>query len=799
MKALQAAFVLPVLVHAFPQASSSASSSTATAPASTTSSTPVVTSTPQPSFALNATLPSQAALPPKQAWCPSDIFCAGELLQTLNIAEPYADSKTIVDKPTNKSSQAVLNDFNAIAAPGLTAITENSIVTFLGQDFRGEGLELEAQNLTNFNPNPAFLNNVTDPVMKAWTQTVHGYWTSLIRGTNASALCREGNSTTCESTLIPLNHTFVVPGGRFREQYYWDSYWIIEGLIKSELLSVANDTLQNFMDELDTIGFIPNGGRIYYLARSQPPLFIHMLSNYVAASNDTSILTRALPLAEKELAWWADNRSLNVTSPYTNNTHFVARYSVNNSAPRPESYLADYLVTNGPDLTTAYTEQEQADLYAELASGAETGWDYSSRFAKQPLLNITNNTPALRTLNIRANIPVDLNSILYRARLLLADLYEQSASSPTALLATPTSTSSVAFPTGTGSPASRAAFHRSVAADIKSAILDLFWDPTRVAFYDFNTTANARGTAFTAATFYPLWNGITPPEILSNATAAQAFFSSVNMVLNRYNGTFPVTFLTTGLQWDAPNAWPPHQYIIVQALQSLPSNITSGAFPTPPSNQSTFALVPNGQIPLSETELPVQSIEGGGNVTATSGPDVDINAGNGTVFNGGNSTSGEGWRDTMVRELTNRFMSSAFCSWYVSGGSLPGLLSPLPADELLPGAAGLSGLMFEKFSINDVSSAGRGGEYTVQAGFGWTNGVVLFLAGELGQIIARPSCPTLVSTAASNSSSGSGGSGSSGGGSSSGAESLRGSLGFESLRWSVMAILGLMLVTHLLL
>ncbi len=44
---------------------------------------------------------------------------------------------------------------------------------------------------------------------------------------------------------------------------YWDSYWIIEGLIKSELFSVAQDTLQNFMDELDTLGFIPNGGRIY--------------------------------------------------------------------------------------------------------------------------------------------------------------------------------------------------------------------------------------------------------------------------------------------------------------------------------------------------------------------------------------------------------------------------------------------------------------------------------------------------------------------------------------------------------
>jgi hypothetical protein len=44
---------------------------------------------------------------------------------------------------------------------------------------------------------------------------------------------------------------------------YWDSYWIILGLIQSELYEVVNGTLQNFMDEIESFGFIPNGGRIY--------------------------------------------------------------------------------------------------------------------------------------------------------------------------------------------------------------------------------------------------------------------------------------------------------------------------------------------------------------------------------------------------------------------------------------------------------------------------------------------------------------------------------------------------------
>ena len=150
---------------------------------------------------------------------------------------------------------------------------------------------------------------------------------------------------------------------------YWDSFWIIEGLIQSELYDIANSTLQNFMDELERFGFIPNGGRTYYLDRSQPPLFVHMLDKYVKATNDTAILKRALPLAELELEWWSTNRTIPVTSSYTSQTYDMSHYAVVNSAPRPESYLDDYQTATGVDLT----EQQRSDLYAELASGAETG------------------------------------------------------------------------------------------------------------------------------------------------------------------------------------------------------------------------------------------------------------------------------------------------------------------------------------------------------------------------------------------------------------------------------------------
>jgi alpha,alpha-trehalase len=91
--------------------------------------------------------------------------------------------------------------------------------------------------------------------------------------------------------------------------------------------------------------------------------------------------------------------------------------------------------------------------------------------------------------------------------------------------------------------------HSSAAASLRAGILDLLWDPTKLAFYDYNLASNARNSLFSVASFYPLWNGIIPDEVLGSSDKAFRFFSSLNLVMNRYNGTFPVTFIATGLQW----------------------------------------------------------------------------------------------------------------------------------------------------------------------------------------------------------------------------------------------------------
>ena len=91
-------------------------------------------------------------------------------------------------------------------------------------------------------------------------------------------------------TLIYLPYPAVVPGGRFREVYYWDSFWIIRGLILSEMFETVKGMLLNFVHMIRLYGLIPNGGRTYYTNRSQPPLFIQMVKEYVDATGDVEFV-----------------------------------------------------------------------------------------------------------------------------------------------------------------------------------------------------------------------------------------------------------------------------------------------------------------------------------------------------------------------------------------------------------------------------------------------------------------------------------------------------------------------------
>ena len=156
---------------------------------------------------------------------------------------------------------------------------------------------------------PQFLKRVNDTVIKEFVGKVIDIWPDLTRTYKGA-----GNGTSLPNSFIPVNRTFVVAGGRFREPYYWDSYWILEGLLRTggAFTEISKNTIENFLDFIEQFGFVPNGARVYYLNRSQPPLLSQMVKIYIEHTNDTSILTRAIPLLIKEHDFFTSNRSVDI-------------------------------------------------------------------------------------------------------------------------------------------------------------------------------------------------------------------------------------------------------------------------------------------------------------------------------------------------------------------------------------------------------------------------------------------------------------------------------------------------------
>ena len=94
----------------------------------------------------------------------------------------------------------------------------------------------------------------------------------------------------------------------FNELYYWDTFFTNEGLIADGLVRTAEDNVENILFLIDRYGFMPNGNRLWYLSRSQPPYAALMVEKVYEATADTAWLRRAFPILEKEYGFWMRER-----------------------------------------------------------------------------------------------------------------------------------------------------------------------------------------------------------------------------------------------------------------------------------------------------------------------------------------------------------------------------------------------------------------------------------------------------------------------------------------------------------
>ena len=299
----------------------------------------------------------------------SEIFCFGRLLHTVQTSAIYSDSKEFVDKKLRYEAKIVLAKFDELLAKTNNNPNGTMLRTFVDENFEsGSEFESWVPDDLNLDPQPKFLKCIISDKLRNWALYLIKFWETLGRKMKEDVKI---NSHLYSIIYVP--NPVIVPGGRFREFYYWDSYWVIKGLLLSNMYKTSKGMIENFLYIVEKYSFIPNGGRIYYLDRSQPPMLIPMFKAYFDATQDTQFLVSSLSTLEKEFDYWMTHHMVNVEK--NNRTYSLAIYRDFSKGPRPESYKEDF-----KEGSLFQTEEEREMFYSNMKAAAESGWDFSSRW-----------------------------------------------------------------------------------------------------------------------------------------------------------------------------------------------------------------------------------------------------------------------------------------------------------------------------------------------------------------------------------------------------------------------------------
>lgn len=461
--------------------------------------------------------------------CASQIFCYGELLHDVQMARIYPDSKTFVDKQLMYSETEILNKYAQLKnKTGGKPPSVEQLRRFIDDNFKDD--PLEDWRPPDFKTEPAIAKQIADENYRQWILQINTIWTEL-----SKKVGRHVSENPDRHSSIYLPNGFVVAGGRFAEMYYWDTYWIIRGLLLCEMYQTVKGIIENFIRLVDIYGHVPNGSRRYYTQRSQPPLLIQMVATYHSCTQDHDFIRNNIKYLDAEFEYWYSNRMVPV---YKDGAIYrLARYNVVSCYPRPESYYEDYTLAS--NLTT---EAEKRKLYSNIKSAAETGWDFSSRDTIGP---DGSNNGSLISLNTPNILYVDLNSILHANAVVLSEWYRLLGNKP------------------------RSSYYKRVANKLLTAIDAVFWNEDVGSWLDWDLINNRSRNYFYPSNLTPLWTGSyykkkNPIEKILLYLSSQGIIKLDGSP--SYWGV-PTSLINTTEQWDYPNCWPPLQAIVIQGLE----------------------------------------------------------------------------------------------------------------------------------------------------------------------------------------------------------------------------------------
>ncbi|HKU90482.1 MAG TPA: alpha,alpha-trehalase TreA [Steroidobacteraceae bacterium] len=425
---------------------------------------------------------------------PSVVY--GDLFDTVQRQKVFVDSKTFADAVPKDSPAGIMAAWR--------------------QEKRGAGFDLRAFVERHFTVPEVRESTYRSRAGEDVCAHIASLW---------PVLTRQPDAPVAGSSLLPLPHRYVVPGGRFQEIYYWDSYFTMLGLEAPERRALATDMLANFAHLIDTYGHIPNGNRTYYLSRSQPPFFAAMVSRAATRDGD-EVYTKFLPQLLREHEFWMEGAdglapgSAHRRVVRLRNGTVLNRYWDDRATPRDEAYREDIA-------TAAASKRPAAEVYRNLRAAAESGWDFSSRW-----LADGHSLATIRTVDI---LPVDLNSLMYELERVIARVLSIKDDPD-------------------------AKRWETLADQRAQAIRAVFWNEQRHTYTDYLWRESRLANSATLAALYPLYFGVAEAE------QAHQVASTLRVTLLRPEGVVP-TPVVSGEQWDAPNGWAPLVWLTIEGLR----------------------------------------------------------------------------------------------------------------------------------------------------------------------------------------------------------------------------------------
>jgi alpha,alpha-trehalase len=416
----------------------------------------------------------------------------GRLFIDVQMQRIFPDNKTFVDCIPKRDPAQILEDYNQQKDD-----PQFSLKSFVDANF------IEPSNPAD-NFHTAADEDIKTHINRLW-----------------DVLKRNPDQPVTGSSLLALPNAYIVPGGRFREIYYWDSYFTMLGLQESNRYDLIESMVNNFAYLISQFGHIPNGNRSYYLSRSQPPYFSLMVE-LLAEQKGDQVYALYKDALQSEYDYWNDKTAETKNIVTMPDGTKLTRYFDQDEKPRQESFYEDSTLAIG------YTG-DRKNLYRNLRTCAESGWDFSTRWFADG--------EHLSTIQMTNLVPVDLNCLMYHLERTLAKAYRETGN----LL--------------------QQNYYNQVADKRKQAINKYCYNKMDHWYYDYNISKNTLNTEKTIAGTTPLFLRVAPDA------AAKDIAAVVEKDFLKAGGVV-TTLKNSGEQWDAPNGWAPLEYIAIKGLDN---------------------------------------------------------------------------------------------------------------------------------------------------------------------------------------------------------------------------------------